>query len=378
VIVAYNALSVRPGVLDGGATFTLNVLRHLPRHFPQDILIVYARAGENRIVPAPNLEIVYVAAARGPVARIAFELFGLSRDLRRRRVDVFVSPNESVPPSAPGRVVVVAQNLVYHCAPTRSGFVGATVIDRIKTVAQFAYWRYRMRRVYRRASTVIAVSEETRRVLEARAGLRRDRTAVVHEGSDSFLLPDSPAVACRARRLLVVSTLAPYKGLEETIEVFAALRRTHPDVELEIVGGDWRGFGAVVREQISVHGLADVVRIRGSVEPAELAELYRGSLMLLLLSRCESFGLPLMEAMRFGLPAAVADCSSLPEVAGGAAMLLDPDDIEKAAARVGALIDDDAARAELSARGELRARELTWENTARGVAEAVRVSRDAG
>jgi glycosyltransferase involved in cell wall biosynthesis len=378
VIVAYNALSVRPGVLDGGATFTLNVLRHLPRELPDDRVIVYARAGEDRICQAPNLEVVFIAVARGPITRVGVELFGLPLDLRRRAVDVLVSPNESIPRRVPCPAVVVAQNLVYHCAPTRSGFTGVTCADRLQTRAQFAYWRYRMKRVYRRAARVVAVSAETLRVLEVRAGLDPARTVIAHEGSDSFLLPESPKTCAPARRLLVVSTLAPYKSLEETLELFAALRRTHPDLELEIVGSDWRGFGAVLRSQIAALGLGGCVRIRGSVEPAELAALYRGSLLLLLLSRCESFGLPLAEAMRYGLPAVVADRSSLPEVAAGAALIVDPDRIEEAAARVGALIDDDAARAEFAARGRARAAELTWQTTARVVASAVRASRGGG
>jgi glycosyltransferase involved in cell wall biosynthesis len=229
-----------------------------------------------------------------------------------------------------------------------------------------------MRGAYRRAAHIIAVSEETRRVLAARAGLESARCTVSHEGADSFLLPEPWADVVTTPRILVVSVLAPYKGLEETIDLFRLLRVLHPELRLEIVGGDWRGFGAVVRRQIASARLNDVVRIRGNVTPAELAKLYAGSLLLLFLSRCESFGLPLVEAMRLGLPTVAADRSSLPEVAGGASLLVDPDRIEDAATQVATLVQDEAARADLAMRGRARAAQLTWRGTAAAIAYAVR------
>src|SRR5207237_10768666 len=101
--------------------------------------------------------------------------------------------------------------------------------------SQAAYWRRRMRGAYARASGVVAVSEETQRVLAARAGLDRSKTTVVHEGADSFLLPGPDAPGPREDRLLVVSALAPYKGLEETLALYARLRAGRPTLRLEIV-----------------------------------------------------------------------------------------------------------------------------------------------
>jgi len=372
MIVAYNALSVRPTVVDGAATFTLNVLRHLPDVLPEARIVVFARAAEDRIPAAASLDVVRVPSIRGPLGRAAFESLALRRTLVACGAGVLVSPNESLPLGLSCPIVVVAQNLAYHCPAAQPAFTGATVGDRLRTLAQFAYWRRRIHGSYARADVVVAVSEETKRVLMARAGLNPARTVVVHEGADSILMPAPRADAQRDRRILVVSTLAPYKGLHETLDIFARLRANDPNTRLEIVGADWRGFGRLVRARVAALGLEECVSIRGDVPAAELATLYATSRILLFLSRCESFGLPVVEAMRYGLPVVGSNRSSFPEVAGGAAALVDPDDTASAAAAVGRLLADERLRTELADRGRTRAAQLSWRATAAGVADAVR------
>jgi glycosyltransferase involved in cell wall biosynthesis len=265
--------------------------------------------------------------------------------------------------------VVVAQNLVYH-RDEQNEFSGGRRVERAVSAAQAAYYRRRMSGAYRRGAAVVAVSAETARVLSERAGLDLSRTTVVHEGADSFLLPEQGRRA-RRRRILTVSTLAPYKNLETTLELFARLRSDDPELSLELVGGDWRGFRAVLERRAQELGITRAVRFRGAVSTEELAELYASSTLLLSLSTCESFGLPLVEAMRYDLPVAAAARSSLPETAGGAALLVDPDDVPGMLEAVGNLLDDDDALAELSRRGRERTSNLTWSETARRIAEIV-------
>jgi glycosyltransferase involved in cell wall biosynthesis len=176
----------------------------------------------------------------------------------------------------------------------------------------------------------------------------------------------------RALRLLSVSTLAPYKGLDRALELLARLRSGHPELALDVVGGDWRGYGRVLERKARELGVPDAVRWLGDVPAQRLADLYAASLALLHLSSCEAFGLPAVEAMRYGLPVVAADRSSLPEVAAGAALLVDPDDVPRAAERVSALLVSEAERAELARRGRERAAELTWARTAAGLGELLR------
>ncbi len=369
--VAYNALSLRPGHLDGGATYSLNLLRHLLVQ-PDLDFVVFVRTGEDRVPEGPNVRIRQVAVRGGAAGRVAAETAWLGRALRASGASVLLSPNESLPLASPCPVVVIAQNVVYHCDPPAQPFTGATVPQRLVTGAQFAYYRRRMRRAYERATAVVACSRAAAELLAERAGLDLARTTVVLSGSDPFslVLPAQPVP--REERLLVVSALAPYKKLDRTLELFAEIRARRPGVSLSIVGSDWRGFRSRVERDIRRLGLSEAVSLPGPVSSESLAGLYASSLALVHLSTCESFGLPAVEAMRFGLPVVAATQGPSPEIAAGAALLVDPDDPVSAGGAVADLLDSTEGLEELRRLGLERAAQLTWERTAQGVANVLR------
>jgi glycosyltransferase involved in cell wall biosynthesis len=370
-VVAYNALHVRPGVYDGAATFSLNVARRLPDALPGARVVAYVVEDEHRLQPTERLEVrpIGTGAVRAG-GRVALETLWLGLELRQVGADVLVSPHESIPFLPPCPVVVVAQNLVYHRSSFGDPFRGRERRERARTRLQAAYYRRRMGDAYAKAAAVVAVSEHTADVLEAHAHLDRSKTTVVPNGADSDFLADGGATVEREPRLLTVSTLAPYKNLEETIDVFARLRERRPELTLSLAGGDWHGYRAVLEQHAQELGIGGAIRFHGVVGPTDLAQLYRTSLLLLHLSECESFGLPPVEAMRFGLPVVAADRSSLPEVTSGAALLVDPHDLDAVSAAVERVLDGEAA--ELVERGRRRVSTLTWDDTARGVADVVR------
>lgn len=374
MVVAFNALSLHPGGWGGASTFTLNVLGALPEQLPEARVVVLARAAEKRIPASQTLE-VRRFSVHGTAGRLAVESVLLARELRRLRADVFVSPNESLPLGFRGRSVVVAQNLAYHkTAP--STFAGRTWLDRAATRVQSAYYRRRMPRAFRTATAVVAVSAEAARVLVEHAGLSFAKTRVIWEGSDSFLLRDRLPGLVKddvvARRLLIVSALAPYKNIATALEAMADIGETRPDVTLDVVGPDWRGYGSVLRERARALGVDGRVTFHGSVSPELLVEFYEASDLLLELSSCESFGLPLLEAMRYGLPVVAADASALPEVAGGAASLIPTGDRSALHERVLHLLADERERDRLRQLGFERSRLLTWRRCASELAAVIR------
>jgi glycosyltransferase involved in cell wall biosynthesis len=357
---------VRPGAFDGAATYTLNVLRFLPELLGEARILVLCREGETRLQQAPNVELRSVAI-RSAARRATYEMVAVSR----LRADVFVSPNESLPLRVPGRAVVVAQNLAYHCARSPESYRGGTPQQRIGAALQRSYYRRRMPEAYRRAAVVVAISRTAAELLSRDAGLPLERTIVALGGSDSMFI-ESDASTPDRDRLLVVSAVAPYKNFNSLIDALAHVRRTHPRVRVEIAGPDWRGYRAVVEARAARAGVSDAVRFLGAVPPRKVAGLYASSAALLHLSDCEACPLPPLEAMRAGLPVVAARRSSIPEVVGDGAVLVEPDDADAVADVIRELLDDDAARAALARRGRARADELTWRATASGVAEAVR------
>jgi glycosyltransferase involved in cell wall biosynthesis len=358
---------VRPGVFDGGATYSVNVLRRLPECLPDAKLVVYCREGETRIEAGANVEVRRVSIGT-PLQRIVFEATVLSRV----DADVFVSPNESLPVRLPCPAVVVAQNLAYHCDRGASSFRGGSAFERISAALQTAYYRRRMPEAYRRAAVVVPISNTAADVLARKARLSPAKTLVALGGSDSVLAVAADSRERSTETLLVVSAVAPYKNFDAVVELLARLRETRPAVNVQVAGPDWRGYRSVVEERARMRGVGDALRFLGPVAPADLATHYASATLLLHLSECEACPLPPLEAMRAGLPVVAANRSSIPEVVANGALLVDPADPERLQADVDALLREPAALDDLRARGHARAQELTWERTARSIAEAVR------
>ena len=167
----------------------------------------------------------------------------------------------------------------------------------------------------------------------------------------------------RSRYLLSVGTLQPRKNYSAVVEALAALRRLGHDLHYVIAGGSgW--LEDELAETIERTGMNDYVYLLGLVDDADLPALYTGARMLLMVSLYEGFGLPVLEAMACGTPVIASNMSSLPEVAGSAALLVDPHDIDAIRGAIHRLEIDDAKRSELTAAGYQQAGRFTWARAA--------------
>lgn len=238
----------------------------------------------------------------------------------------------------------------------------------------------------RRADGIVTISEFTKRALRDRFGLDEAKIKVTPLGlSRPFQAPTSaptappPTAALGAVGDPVSATLRKYdlppefllfvgatearKNLPRLIEALAVVHRRFRPVPLVLVGRKG-GDHARVLAEIRARGLESWVRLPGYLPEPEVATLYRAASAFVFPSYCEGFGLPLLEAMACGLPAAVSDVSALPEVGGDAALYFRPEDPEDIAAKIIRLLSDEDLRAALRARGRERARAFTWEKTA--------------
>jgi glycosyltransferase involved in cell wall biosynthesis len=362
-------MNVRPDVDDGAATFSVNLLHHLPRAIPEMRFVAFVQSGETRIVESSNLRLVTVPRTRR-ARRVVRDTLWLRRELARVGADALISPHESLPFRSPCPVVVVAQNLLYHCDQA-DVYRGLPVSERLLGAVRSAYYRRRMPAAYAAAAKVVVVSAAFAAILQRRAGLLPDKTHVVREGSDSILLPGPSPSAGRAPVLLTVGSIAPYKELERMVDLFAEVRDAVPGLRLVIGGPDWRGYAEVLRRHIASRGLQDAVMLPGAFEARELAEHYASAKLFLLFSKCESFGLPALEAMRYGLPVAVSAHAALPEIVGDAGLVLDADS-KDAGVLLRNLLTDERRLTEYGDAGKARASELTWSRTALRMADVVR------
>lgn len=255
---------------------------------------------------------------------------------------------------------------VLHC-PTYYGPLRPRV-PLVVTVLDLSVWRFpelfprwtrtaapRLApRVLRAAQRILAISEFTKRELVEVLGVPEEKVAAVPLAVEPELFrPDGPAA--EGEYVLAVGTLEPRKNLARLAE---ATRRL--GVELRVVGAaGWGGVGAG----------GDGVRWLGRVGDDELARLYRGAAVLAYPSLYEGFGFPILEAMACGAPVVTSRGGSTEEVAGEAAVLVDPLDT----AAIAAGIDEARSRREeLRARGLARAAAFSWDETARRTVEVYR------
>jgi glycosyltransferase involved in cell wall biosynthesis len=279
--------------------------------------------------------------ARSQPFRMAFRLPLLLRRLRPALSHFLYV----VPPAYRGPAVVTVQDLSFERHPELMG-----ARDRF-------FFRTFVRPSVRRAARVLTGSEWTKRDLVERYGVREEKVVVTPYGVDPVFSPDGTAPD-RAPYALFVGGLEPRKN---PIAALEAVALADGGLRL-VVAGPEKGGRAEVARAVSRLGLESRVEFRGHVAFEELAALYRGASCLVFPSRYEGFGLPVLEAMASGTPVVATTAGSVPEVAGEAAILVDPGDASALAAGIERALAD---RERLRAAGLERSRSFTWAETAR-------------
>jgi glycosyltransferase involved in cell wall biosynthesis/GT2 family glycosyltransferase len=221
----------------------------------------------------------------------------------------------------------------------------------------------------RRAARVVTVSEHARLdVLKSLPALDPAKVIAIPNGVSAAYAPD-PTAADRVRAahglepgyVLFIGALQPRKNLLRLLEAYARVRDTRGAMPPLVLVGNTKQDHDELAERITKLGLADVVHRVGYVEgEAALRDLYAAAGVFAFPSLYEGFGLPIAEAMACGTPVLAADATALPEVAGGAAVLVDPLSVSAIATGLATLLDDESVRERCRTAGLVRAAELTW------------------
>jgi len=288
-------------------------------------------------------------AARSQVLRMSV---GLPRLLRRLRPAV-AHFQHSLPLSSPSPAVVTVHDLSFERDSSVMG-----VRDRL-------IFRTMVPRSARLAARVLAVSELTKRDLIELYGIPEEKIVVTPNGVGPAFTSEGPRTDGEPYALFV-GALQPRKDAAAAIEALALIGNGAP--RLVVVGQD-KGGRAEAEQAVERNGLAGRVDFRGHVPQEELAALYRGAACLVFPSRYEGFGLPMVEAMASGTPVVATTAGALPEIAGGAAILVEERNPVALARGIERALAD---RERLVTAGLERARQFTWAETARHTLEVYR------
>lgn len=313
-----------------------------------------------RTVPIPMFP--RLGGARQPI----YDQWQLRRAAVRERIDLFYSPYFDLPVRWSIPVVLTMHDAVYFRFP------------QLYSRAIRTYYQAVMRAHGRSARAIVTDSEFSRRELVATAGVDDARLHVVPIGlRPDFRRPSRDAEAAVAVRLGLPTDYVLYSGgveerknLSRLLVAYARWRTRHPAAPALVLTGRrerWAAFDSEIRTL----GLAGAICFAGRVDDAEMPAVYGNARMVIYPSLYEGFGLPLVEAMRCGVPAAASNCASLPEIGGDAVHYFEPTSIDAIVEALDVVCRDEGLRQRLVEAGRARAECYTVERTAAGVAAAI-------
>ena len=349
----------------GIGTYIRNLLRQLARLDTRTEFVLLCRPDDVDTLRAtgPNFRPVAVRAGN----YTATEQVTLPLALRREGVTLFHAPHYVLPPLVACRSVVTIHDCIHLMFPQY-------LPNRLAPY----YARTFIGLAARRAERVLTVSESSKRDILRFVDIPPERIDVIYNAYDErFSRAPREEDVERVREryqlhgefVLYAGNVKPHKNVERLIDAFHLVRhRGLDDLKLVVIGDELTKYTAL-RRAVHRHNLHKYVRFLGYLPEDTLAVMYRLAAVFVFPSLYEGFGLPPLEAMASGTPVVTSNVSSLPEVAGDAALLVNPLDAEAIADGIERVLTDRALNADLRRRGLARARQFSWEASVKRVHE---------
>ena len=359
------AIDVRKWRDYGIGTYVRNLVRHLARIDTETTYFLFCNPADEPTLRdlAENFVPVVDASARYGMR----EHFSIPFKLRRLGAELLHSPHYVRPLLCTVPSVVTVHDCIHLLFP-----------QYLPSRMAFRYARFVMGQAVRHAALVYTVSQASRAdILRFYPWVDPEKVQVVPNAIDTELLQDPGREECervreryqiRGRFVLFAGIVKPHKNLERLIRAFARVKvqAGRNDLRLVLIGDDMSRYGSL-RRTVESAGVRPDVRFFGFVPPRTLAALYRMASVFAFPSLYEGFGLPPLEAMACGTPVVTSQLSSLPEVVGDGALLVDPYSEEEIASGIARLLDDEALRAGLIERGLRRAASYSWERSVQAI-----------
>ncbi len=375
--IGINALYLLPGKVGGSETYIRNLVRELAKNGGDDTFVLFINRESEGVFSdqSPRIQIVPcpVRAESRPL-RILWEQFILPFRVRQHKIDVLLSAGMTAPFFCPATSVLVLFDLQH--------------INQPQNFSRF-YLPFLRSIIYLSAKSVdgvVTISEQAKRDVVRHYHLPAGRIAVTHLGVDHELFtprpsPDEKAVRdsykLPERFLLYAASSLPHKNHARLLQAFSLVRKQVPGLRLVLIGARDQGEPELRRNIRSLDLESDVLLL-GWLPFGHVPALYRACDAFVYPTLHEGFGLPIIEAMACGAPIVCSRIEPLIEVAGDAALFVDPLDPVALSEGIVAAVRDKAARTLLIEKGLERARQFTWGATAGKTLEFLRTVRPGG
>jgi glycosyltransferase involved in cell wall biosynthesis len=349
----------------GIGTYVRNLVRHLAQIDRETTYFLFCdRADEATL---RDLAANFVPVVEESPGYSVQEHLAIPLKLRKLGADLLHSPHYVLPLLCRTPSVVTIHDCIHLLFP-----------QYLPNRLALTYARTMMGSAIRRSSLVLTVSEASRSdILRFYPEADPERVEVVPNAIDEAILEHpgeeemervKERYQIRGRFVLYAGNIKPHKNLDRLIAAFGLLKQRggHEDLKLLIIGDEINKYGSL-RRRVEAAGVRQDVRFFGFVPEHTLSALYRLASVFAFPSLYEGFGLPPLEAMACGTPVLTSRISSLPEVVGDAAVLVDPYSVDDIASGLARLLDDEALRRDLIARGRAHVATFSWERSVKAI-----------
>lgn len=352
--------------------YSYQTIKHLREVIPETTEVVlyvrkkYSFHGDREHMSMPEIDFALPSnwRVRGIWAPRFWTQMALSIEMLFRAPDVLFVPAHTVPIIHPKKTVVTIHGLEYEFCKE-----GYSLWERL-------YMRASIRYSCRVASTVICVSENTRRDVIRLYGVEEKKIAVVYEGyeekiqkpNDQFQTKIEDQSITFKPYLLFIGRLEERKNVVRMIETFEKLKEAYQiPHRLVLVGKPGYGYERI-KAHISNSQYQNEIQEKGYVSEEEKWALFRGADVFLFPTLYEGFGIPVLEAQSVGVPVVTSNTSSLPEVAGEGAVLVDPESVESMVLGIEKVLSDQGVRSAIIERATHNVSRFGWASCAQKIA----------
>lgn len=360
--IGVNTRLLLSGKMDGIGWFTAETLRRIVLAHPEhDFFFFFDRTPDPTFIFFSNVHpIILCPQARHPILWYIFFQRSIPRALKRHKIDLFLSPDGYMSLNTKVPTLTVIHDLNFEHSP-----------DNLKPSHQ-RYMTYFSPQFARYSTRIATVSEYSKQDIVNTYHIEADKIDVVYDGAHEGYHPLSPSeqrltreqYAGGNRYFIFISTIIKRKNLATLLTAFDQFKQDdHEGTKLLVVGHRvwWKDELAKAYEQMSHK--EDVVFL-GRTEPEELIRLLGSAISLVYPSLYEGFGIPIIEAFQAEVPVITSNCTSMPEVAGDAAILIEPTDTDAMSNALTRVANDSNLRNQLISEGRSRRTLFSWDKTA--------------
>lgn len=360
--IAVNTRLLIPDKLEGIGWVAYETLRRITASHPEhEFYFIFDRQWDDRFIFSDNV----IPVKAGPQARHPFLYYiwfewTIPRVLKKIKADLFLSPDAYLSLRTKVPSIPIFHDLNFEHYPK-----DLPVLER-------KYYRYFFPRYARKAEQVVTVSEFSKKDIVNLYDVLPEKVSVVYNGvnEDFKPVPEDEQEACREKHsegcpyFIFVGALHPRKNLVRLFQAFDYFKEQHrTEIKLVVVGNK-KYWTREIEEAYNGMKYNEEVLFSGRMSADELHKAVGSALAMAYVSYFEGFGLPIIEAFRCDIPVVTSNVTSMPEVAGDAALLVDPFSVKSIAEGLEKIALDPELRKDLVKKGRERSLLFTWQNSA--------------